>query len=1218
MRLLPTLPYLPLHLAGMADISLSSLLAQTSFIALRGLPGSGRSLALLQLAWHGSTRRQSPPVLLSLAQTDIPTLPPHEILDHALAAINIPTLSTSSQQSCLLLLDDWEDLPTARRADWHAFLVNLPQTRPDIRAVLALPPTGSEWPGFQPATLSTPDDALIQLWLTHLLPHQDHTPILAALATDGPLAGMRERLLEIGLLCLTYPEHGLPANRIQLYENALEQIQGQPTDSNAPPADQSPQIIGRSVLRWYELARDMAGHQDMLRLTEMDELVRAEVALLLTHLLPHPEPLYNVLWGSEQPTPVNLLILGRCLREQPDDVPTWWLRILTALYHWSDSAPHQHLLYELGPHFPAIMAAACDTLPVEPTHKLLDALMPMLGGPTLLTLLDNPALCTDLRWVAADVLLTLPPDTRHHLAGFDHPPDTLARAARCYMLALGHTEERHMLATSQIADWISALRNTPISAERRTRIASAILGDAQLPARIRSTVLAIATHTDEQTRLTVLAEACNDSEAAVRQEALLTLQSHETGQILTILGQILLGSTSTWEVQRDALEQLARYAHHDASALLVHCALAAHLPLAGRLRALHLLAARQNAGPLLLHRLLHTKNINPAVQALAARLLGTLRHTPVITELCQLAVSNVSLLVRLGAITALGQMGPLAAEQQDEIRRTLETLLQSSPSDVALTIAVVQAIQSSGDIASVSWLGQILTDDIVGQRRYNWLARAPHLDSTPVDEWLEYELPADSHLALVTALAEGTTEADRPGSLTELCELEALQIRNAIATALVHLGQQVDDETRATIRARLITAMHYAPPNQDAGHLLRCLADMSEDAGLSELEHLLNDTTLNPMLRWLAIEQLGAHPAAVPWLIELLEQEQLDPFIASWAIQVLRQHGATLAIPVLCELAEQDHGSLHLRAQAIGALGLMIDPTTEVTLFRLLANESIPVMLRAAAADALGETVHPGRCMRLRALLNRKRLHPDLLTSVIGALGRVRDQESLASMVRYTLDANPTVALCALTALAQIGDKSITPLVIRVAQSAPNQNVRLHAVGTLLQLGGAEYLPLLRSFLDSPMFSLQLQALDYLLNLQPDAPELLDMLTRSTTPLPVRLRLVEAMNHTSNCAILRTILLDENSNPILRVHTATILEQNITVDAIDALTQCVQQETTSLWVRYHCINILAKQASISTNYMAEAQAALSQIADDPTQPIENCAWAMSALVHIEK
>jgi HEAT repeat protein len=1218
-QLLPTLPDLPLHLADMANIGLSGLLTHTPFVALHGPPGSGRSLALLQLAWYGSARGQSNPVLLlSLAQADMPALPPQVILDQALAAIGITSADKASRKACLLLLDDWETLPAARRDDWRAFLVSLPQTRPGTRAVVALPATDTDWPGFQRAILATPDDALIERWLIHLLPEQDHAPIQAALDAAAPLACLRERLLEIGLLCLTYPEHGLPANRIQLYEWAFARFNHPPTEGSPPPAAHASPIIGWSALRWYELARDMAGHQDMLRLTEMDERVRAEVALLLVHLLPHPEPLYSVLWGSEQPTPANLLILGRCLREQPGDAPVWWLRILTALHDWPESAPHQQLLYELGPRFPDILAAAGDTLPVEPTRHLLEALTPMLGGTALLALLDNPGLCADLRWVAADVLLKLPPTNREHLAEFDHPPDTPAQAARCYLLALGSPEERRRLATPDSAPWITALRDTPISLERRMRLAAAILEDGAVPAGIRSTVLAIAPHSDEQTRLTVMAEACSDGEAAVRQEALQTLQGHETRQILTVLSQILLGTTGKWAAQRDALEQLARYAHQDASALLARCALATHLPLTGRLRALQLLAVRRNAGPLLLRRLLHTEKTNPAVRAMAARHLGHLGHTPIVEELCRIATSNAPSLVRQGAVAALGHLGQAMDAAQVEIRSTFETILRDEFGDVALTLAVVQAMQAQGDLASVARLGHLLAADIAAQLRDDWLARVPHLDRVPVEEWLEQELPADIHLTLATALAAGTTEADRPGSLTELFELQALQIRNAIATALAHLGRQADEEARTTIRAMLMATLHYAPPNQDACHLLRCLADLSDDGGLSELQHLLDDSALDPMLRWLAIEQLGAHPAVVPLLVELLEQEQLDPFIASRVIQVLGQHGSPLAIPILCQLAEQNHGSLHLRTQAISALGKLVDPTTETTLFRLIANSTIPVALRAAAAEALAETFDPGRRVRLRALLNRERLQPELLASVIGALGRARDQESLPAMVRYILDDHPTVALRALTALAQIGDTSIAPLIMRVAQSAANQNVRLHAVGTLLQLEGTEYLPLLRSFLDSPQFSLQLQALDYLLSLQPDAPELRAMLTQETTPLAVRLRLVEALDHTRNRALLRNLLLDEHSNPILRVHTANVLGQHLTFDALDALTRCARQMTAPLWVRYRCITLLALPAQTSSDYTAEARTALSQISDDPTQPAENRAWATSALVRIDE
>jgi hypothetical protein len=126
------------------------------------------------------------------------------------------------------------------------------------------------------------------------------------------------------------------------------------------------------------------------------------------------------------------------------------------------------------------------------------------------------------------------------------------------------------------------------------------------------------------------------------------------------------------------------------------------------------------------------------------------------------------------------------------------------------------------------------------------------------------------------------------------------------------------------------------------------------------------------------------------------------------------------------------------------------------------------------------------------------------------------------------------------------------------------------------------------------------------------------MLTQETTPLAVRLRLVEALDHTRNRALLRNLLLDEHSNPILRVHTANVLGQHLTFDALDALTRCARQMTAPLWVRYRCITLLALPAQTSSDYTAEARTALSQISDDPTQPAENRAWATSALVRIDE
>lgn len=1221
LRLLPALAELPLRLADMAAMTPATLLLHTPFLTLSGMPGSGRSLALLQLALRHLTQGHNEPVLLlSLVQADIPALPPQVVLDQALTTIGMPTPpnrahARTSRPPCLLLLDEWESLSPSRRAEWRTLLLSLPQTWPAARVVVTFPDESAEWPGYQAAALAPPDNALIQLWLTHLLPRHDHTSIYAAMKADAPLAFVRERLLDLALLCLTYPGHSLPANRPQLYAHALAALNRQHTSDPTPTAAHKPVFAGWSALRWYELACDMAEHHDLLPLAEMEEIGRSEVALLLAGMLPDAEPLYATLWGTDQPTPANLLILGRCLRERGFDAPIWWLRLLRALLDGQESTPHQELLVELGARLPALIVATGATLPTTPTDKLLAELAPRLGGPPLLALLDNQTLPADLRWAAADAFLQLPPNARSMSGDAAQPPDPLARAARCYLLALGTPEERGRLAAAETASWITALRDTPISEARRGRIAQAVLRDQRIPARIQSIVLAIAPQADAQTLLAVMTQACTDTTAAVRQDALLTLHQRGTEEALTVLGKILLEQTGQWAAQNDALEQLARYPQPTASTLLARCVLAPNLPLASRLRALRLIADRPGVGSLLLRRLLPAEGAYPAVRAMAAQLLGSLGEAAALPELCRVATGTAPSLVREGALIALGRLGQQFDHHQPEIVEVFKAVLQHAPSDLILTLAVIQATQCMGAMASVPLLEPFLASDLADRLRADWLTRAPHLDGVPFDAWSELKLPADMRQTLCTALAEGETEADRPGNLDELFILEANRIRRTVTTALAQIGRLAAPEERLALRGMLLTALHATPPNQEACHLLRCLAELSEDAGLSELDYLLNDPTLDPMLRWLAIEQLGAHPATVPLLVESLEREELDPFIASRVIQVLGQHSSPLALPVLCHLAEQTQGSLHMRTQAIAALGPLLDPAAEATLFRLIANDTIPVILRVTATDALPATFDPSRRVRLRALLHRERIHPELLAGVIGVMGRIRDQESLAAMLRYIHDDDPTVALRALTALAAVGDANVVPIVVRVAQGSANLNVRLHAVGTLLKLGGPEYLPLLRNFLESSVLSLQLQALDYLLSQQPDAPELMTLLTSETTPMAVRMRVVEAIAQQS--AVLRALLLDENANPHLRFHTARILGQNATFDAIDALTCCARQVTSPLWVRYRCIDLLAENAVASHPFMAEARIALSQLAADPTQPIENRTWATSALVRIE-
>lgn len=1230
-RLLPALLDLPLFASGTSGAV--AALEQGVYLALRGPMGSGRSLALLQLAWHwAANERKEPVVLVSLAHADVIDVMPRVIFEQALNAAGCPLKIDRSTgmlkaQPWLLLIDEWEALPPERQADWRIFVLSLPQIWPEARGIVVLPETEGEWSGFQSVNLPRPDEPLVRAWLMQLLPQQNIAPILAALAPGAPLAALPDRLLEVALLALTYPAYGLPVSRVQLHERAytmLRQAYGvsQPAllDIDDPPF--STLVVGRFALRQYEMARDLAAAVDMTALVALQGAERNAVARLLAGMLSDPGPVYSALWGREPPTPADLLILAGCLRDRPA-AAAWGMRILTALLDRKDSRLYQEIVQELAPVIPAMLVAGGNTLSDEQAGLLLTELAPMLGGPLLLALLDNTDLRPGLRWEVADALRQLPSEELHPALGQSSPPDALAQALRYYMLALGNAEDWRMLGETEALSWGTALLHAQVSPQRRAQVIHTLLQKGR-PAELRLVALKFIPSDKNQSWLPLLAQACADNSATVRHAAFEALNKYEPQWALRVLNTMLWATGVSWPVLHDVLEQLARYTQREVSVLLARFIQAPNVPLAGRLKALGMLAERRVAGSWLLCRLLQANTVHYAIGAAAAWMVGQRGELNGLDELCQMARSDAPALVRQSAIEALGRLGQHVDAQSQSLAAVYQ-VLDNISCDTTVSVCAVYALGTIGSGDSVPTLCALLGTQTALRIRSAWMAKVPHLPGLPFERWTEIPLPPDVRLALLTALAVGETNADQPTSFDELVEMESARIRRAAAEALVRVSRRTEPEIRQTVYAALLEALRRAVPGNEARCLLRCLVEVSADGGLQALAQLLADPALDPGLGWLVIDQLGANPKAMPLLLNHLEYGNPHPFISSKLVQVLGQYSSVLALPALRHTAELSTNNVHLRMQAVAALGRLADPAAESALLHLVSDTTAPPALRGAAAEALSNAAHQEMRHLLRELLRRERQSPELKIGALHALGRAGDRESLAQMLRYTKDENPNVALAALAAIAAVADRNLAPALVHLTQdSSAEQHVRLRAVGLLLQLYGEEYLPFLRLFLDRGPVSLQLQALEYLLTLRFDALSVIELLANTSTPLVVRLRAMEAISAQGAAVLERsevrnvlcTLLLDSRDDVQLRTNAAAILGQTDDGDTINALVRCVQDAGTAPRVRRRCIDALATQASAARPSAVRVQFMLSQIADDPLQLAECRAWATHALSHV--
>jgi HEAT repeat protein len=535
-----------------------------------------------------------------------------------------------------------------------------------------------------------------------------------------------------------------------------------------------------------------------------------------------------------------------------------------------------------------------------------------------------------------------------------------------------------------------------------------------------------------------------------------------------------------------------------------------------------------------------------------------------------------------------------------------------------LTLSAAQALGRLGEAEGVALLRMLLHSDIARSISTLWLACSPHLATTPTREWPHLDLQPAARCRLFSLLTAGQTDADQPGSFAEFIQAQATEVRMAIASALAELGRHTSPVSQQEIRSTLLACVQQAGtlPGHETRHLLACLARASNDEGLSDLGQMLSNPALDSPLRWLVVEQLSETPESTPILVRCLEQSILDSFTRSKLAYTLGRQGSLLALPALRRLAEQRDEDAYVRSQAIAGLGLLDDSAVETTLLHIVADVTTPPVLRGAAAEALPVRLRADMRHWLYELLHRERQPPELVAGVLQTLGRARDHEALSIMLHYIQHEHPLVARAALSALAELEETSVAPNIIRIAQNNTlDQSVRLHAVGVLLRLCGAEYLPLLRSYLDSNVLSLQLQAMDYLMTLRPDDSRPLVLVAHKTAPQALRIRAVELLaQRTSDHGTLCNVLLDNGDDVHVRLAAAAVLAESPYAQAIPTLARCAAAPETPLRLHRACIDALGSQASSPHPTASSARLVLGQLVDDAQQPAENRFWAAAALL----
>jgi HEAT repeat protein len=364
-------------------------------------------------------------------------------------------------------------------------------------------------------------------------------------------------------------------------------------------------------------------------------------------------------------------------------------------------------------------------------------------------------------------------------------------------------------------------------------------------------------------------------------------------------------------------------------------------------------------------------------------------------------------------------------------------------------------------------------------------------------------------------------------------------------------------------------------------------------------------------VRWRAVQRLQQHPNGDAVLLRAFKENSLDPFTRGALAEALGQRHVIDALPLLRHLADDPATENHLRAQVILALGLLDDPATESTLLSLLNNAEADPELRGLAAENLPSGLSDESRRLLRDLLRRERPPAPLVAGALRALARARDREAIPLLLRYSQDDPPSVAQAALIALRELGDDSVAPVLVRVAQNtSAEQATRLQAVGTLLKIGGEAYQPLLRIYLDYGTLPMRLQALEHLLDANPLLSELLAGLHNRSWPTTMRLRLLQHCARLPEALpALRTLLDTPDEERSLRWAAAHALTQTRDRGILPICARLALDPAADPTLRLRCVDALGQLAAPGDG----SGAVLSQLTDNPEHPPVVRAAALRAL-----
>jgi HEAT repeat protein len=1177
---------------------LRAALGQVSFVTLAGTPGSGRRLVMQQLALYFARRADasSVPALIELTELDDGGSAPLALLEAHLRSLYLPGPAparerrtggpdAARQDYWLLLVHGLELLPMERRQIWRAALRALPAQRRGSRAIVSVSDDEPAWPGFEPLRIAQPSQALVARWLQQLCPTETQARLKAALEPGGLLAGCAERLFEIALLAWLATPEGLPHSRAALYARALDAI---PAELERYGAERTAPL-GHPQLGRFALARRIVAEGRFRLLADLTPPDRAETAVLAAGVASGSELSLAALWRARTRGDDVAFALGRCLLERPPSSLVWVLRIATALGSLAGRGgaagrSAAELLHRMLPELDRSLDRLAGA--ERPARRLVSALLRALPLELALPRAQRLALteiaCEPLAWTAADLLVELAPS------------ETQLGAPGAGVGSLGRWAYVHLLASSQRRALvhpgaIRALAGSGAGEARLLRAGGALLNDTSLSHEARLGGLGLVrVHGTEQAQA-IIRPLCEDPATAVRQAALEALEQIDPLAAEETLRRVAARTEAPWPAQLNAVLRLGERDPAEAGALLETRTRDATLPLFARLQIATRLGERADSD--VLARLLQDQECAESIRAAAARLLAARRHPDVPALLDQ---PRHAAELRRAACDGLRE----GAAEDDGILGALLT---------SLAIAV-DKLDTEGAIAALGAIGRIKSSECVPEvaevlgaatvERMLGTLPLTLVQQSPEECFASPGFPAALRLPLATTLARALTPADRPTTLHEFLLLEIDRVRAAAALALGEIGGEA-----------ALTALRAALRQPASETTAAAIAALGAIGGPAALVAQLGAQDVPTAVSWQIVRRLEHEPEAESALAAALDRADLDPFTRGALAEALGRLGARSSLLLLSQIARDPLGDSHVQAQAITALGMLDEPAAEVVLLRIFADSTAyGEELRGLAARCLPRRLGDESRRVLREALRTERAPGAVVAGALSALGRAEDRESLALALRYCLDERPSVVRAALTALADIGETTVTPVLARTAQAGHVDHiVRLQAIGALLRLGGHEHRLLLKPYLEHGSPLIQLRALDELIGAGASTAELAELLADRSKAPPLRVRALEQIAGEAGAVPALITLVGREDELQLRCRAAQALGLLHSMEATTTLAELALRSGVHDALRYRCIEALGRIGG------TEAWLALSNVAQCAEAGDVAAAWAARTL-----